>query len=47
MGLDTWESRTRDLDEKKKVYFRKRNKELLEQGVFKLGVPEQVNTEEF
>ena len=37
MGLDTWESRTRDLDEKKKGLLAKaRNKELLEQGVFKL-----------
>ena len=37
MGIDTWESRTRDLDEKKKGLIAKaRNKELLEQGVFKL-----------
>jgi len=37
MGLDTWESRTRDLDEKKKGLAAKaRNKELLEQGTFKL-----------
>ena len=37
MGLDTWESRTRDLDEKKKGLAAKaRNKELLEQGIFKL-----------
>ena len=37
MGIDTWESRTRDLDEKKKGLAAKaRNKELLEQGVFKL-----------
>ena len=37
MGLDTWESRTRDLDEKKKGLAAKaRNKELLEGGVFKL-----------
>ena len=37
MGLDTWESRTRDLEEKKKGLAAKaRNKELLEQGVFKL-----------
>jgi len=37
MGVDTWESRTRDLDEKKKGLLAKaRNKELLEQGVFKL-----------
>ena len=37
MGLDTWESRTRDLEEKKKGLLAKaRNKELLEQGVFKL-----------
>ena len=37
MGIDTWESRTRDLDEKKKGLLAKaRNKELLEQGVFKL-----------
>ena len=36
-GVDTWESRTRDLDEKKKGLAAKaRNKELLEQGVFKL-----------
>ena len=37
MGIDTWESRTRDLDEKKKGLAAKaRNKELLEAGVFKL-----------
>ena len=37
MGLDTWESRTRDLDEKKKGLAAKaRNKELLEAGKFKL-----------
>ena len=37
MGLDTWESRTRDLEEKAKGLISKaRNKELLEQGVFKL-----------
>ena len=37
MGIDTWESRTRDLEEKKKGLAAKaRNKELLEQGVFKL-----------
>ena len=37
MGLDTWESRTRDLEEKEKGLIAKaRNKELLEQGVFKL-----------
>ena len=37
MGIDTWESRTRDLDEKKKGLAAKaRNKELLEGGVFKL-----------
>ena len=37
MGLDTWESRTRDLDEKKKGLAAKaRNKELLESGRFKL-----------
>ena len=37
MGLDTWESRTRDLEEKKKGLLAKaRNKELLESGVFKL-----------
>ena len=37
MGIDTWESRTRDLDEKKKGLLAKsRNKELLEGGVFKL-----------
>jgi len=37
MGIDTWESRTRDLDEKKKGLAAKaRNKELLESGVFKL-----------
>ena len=36
-GIDTWESRTRDLDEKKKGLLAKsRNKELLEGGVFKL-----------
>ena len=37
MGLDTWESRTRDLAEKEKGLAAKaRNKELLESGVFKL-----------
>ena len=37
MGIDTWESRTRDLEEKEKGLLAKaRNKELLEQGVFKL-----------
>ena len=37
MGLDTWESRTRDLEEKAKGLLAKaRNNELLEQGVFKL-----------
>ena len=37
MGIDTWESRTRDLDEKKKGLATKaRNKELLEAGRFKL-----------
>ena len=37
MGIDTWESRTRDLDEKKKGLAAKaRNKELLEAGKFKL-----------
>ena len=37
MGLDTWESRTRDLEEKKKGLAAKaRNKELLEQGVFNI-----------
>ena len=37
MGLDTWESRTRDLEEKAKGLIAKaRNKELLEQGIFKL-----------
>ena len=37
MGIDTWESRTRDLEEKKKGLAAKaRNKELLEAGVFKL-----------
>jgi len=37
MGLDTWESRTRDLEEKAKGLLAKaRNKELLEQGTFKL-----------
>ena len=37
MGIDTWESRTRDLDEKKKGLAAKaRNKELLEAGEFKL-----------
>ena len=36
-GIDTWESRTRDLDEKKKGLAAKaRNKELLEAGKFKL-----------
>jgi micrococcal nuclease len=37
MGIDTWESRTRDLDEKKRGLAAKaRNKELLEAGVFKI-----------
>ncbi len=37
MGIDTWESRTRDLEEKKKGLAAKaRNKELLEAGKFKL-----------
>jgi len=37
MGIDTWESRTRDLEEKAKGLASKaRNKELLEKGVFKL-----------
>ena len=37
MGIDTWESRTRDLEEKEKGLLAKaRNKELLEQGVFKI-----------
>ena len=37
MGLDTWESRTRDLEEKAKGLVAKaRNNELLEQGIFKL-----------
>ena len=37
MGIDTWESRTRDLEEKKKGLAAKaRNKELLESGTFKL-----------
>ncbi len=37
MGIDTWESRTRDLEEKKKGLAAKaRNKELLENGNFKL-----------
>ena len=37
MGLDTWESRTRDLEEKAKGLLAKaRNNELLEQGIFKL-----------
>ena len=37
MGIDTWESRTRALEEKEKGLLAKaRNKELLEQGVFKL-----------
>ena len=37
MGIDTWESRTRDLDEQKKGRAAKaRNKELLEAGSFKL-----------
>ena len=37
MGIDTWESRTRDLEEKAKGLLAKaRNKELLESGVFKL-----------
>ena len=37
MGVDTWESRTRDLDEKKKGLAAKaRNKELLEAGTFKI-----------
>ena len=37
MGIDTWESRTRDLEEKAKGLLAKaRNTELLEQGIFKL-----------
>ena len=37
MGIDTWESRTRDLAEKEKGLAAKAtNKELLESGVFKL-----------
>ena len=37
MGIDTWESRTRDLEEKAKGLLAKaRNNELLEQGIFKL-----------
>ena len=37
MGIDTWESRTRDLAEKKKGLAAKaRNKELLEAGIFKI-----------
>ena len=37
MGIDTWESRTRDLEEKAKgLKAKARNKELLEEGVFKL-----------
>ena len=37
MGIDTWESRTRNLEEKEKGLLAKaRNKELLEQGVFKI-----------
>ena len=37
MGIDTWESRTRNLDEKVKGLAAKaRNKELLEAGVFKI-----------
>ena len=37
MGIDTWDSRTRDLAEKEKGLAAKaRNKELLESGVFKL-----------
>ena len=37
MGIDTWESRTRDLEEQAKGLAAKdRNKHLLEQGVFKL-----------
>jgi|TARA_B100000287_G_scaffold300977_1_gene284081 micrococcal nuclease len=37
MGIDTWESRTRNLEEKEKGLAAKdRNKHLLEQGVFKL-----------
>ena len=36
-GIDTWESRTRDLDEKKKGLAAKaRNKELLESGYFRI-----------
>ena len=38
MGIDTWESRTRDLDEKKKGLAAKaRNKELLEEVSSKSG----------
>lgn len=38
MGIDTWESRTRDLDEKKKgLAAKERNKELLEEVSSKAG----------
>tara|TARA_Y100000296_G_scaffold35252_1_gene40844 strand:+ start:122 stop:421 length:300 start_codon:yes stop_codon:yes gene_type:complete len=47
MGIDTWESRTRDLDEKKKGLAAKaRNKELLEAGVFKSYHTEQESSVE-
>ena len=43
MGIDTWESRPRDLDEKVKGLAAKaRNKELLEAGVFKI-ISHEVN----
>ena len=48
MGIDTWESRTRDLEEKKKGLIRKtRNKELLESEPLRLFLMEQVSSVEF
>ena len=48
MGIDTWESRTRDLEEKAKGLLAKaRNKELLEAGVFKLKSLELESSVEF
>ena len=45
MGIDTWESRTRDLDEKKKGLAAKaRNKELLEAESLRLYLMVQVSS---
>jgi len=48
MGIDTWESRTRDLEEKAKgLKAKARNKELLEGGVLNLNHLEQESLVEF